>query len=524
MNDNLQNINTKGYPKEKLTKNAKKKIINVLDIRTAAESNSDDSDENITKENIFSHIIVSIFSSCFSLLCIFLIETANLIFMGKTANSNLNVDSVGLGNIYLNFIGVLLGFGILGGLDTMGSYCFGLHQFERLGIYTIRTRIILATTFLTITLPLAYFSNNIFSFISISPVLAGKTSQYILYMLPTVFLTFNFNLNLRYLQVMQKYLAPSIITLAALFIHIKFCYIFIFFYEMDINGVCLASFLTMLFSFIISSIYIIYKNPYPQSLILIPPLITYDKEELVDYFKLCIFSGIQHYGDYVGYEIVCLMCSYLQDSSMAATLIVLNYLNVIGYIYVGFSFPLAHMVGLFLGKKEFNLYHYCLKLYFWINIVTATILSFTTFYFSEQISYFYTNNEISASKATLIFKIWTIGVFCDVFNIMYQAILRGAGKQKVTSIWNITMSIFWMAPVSYILCFYFSYDVFGIWIGCTSYVVILTFVNFGYFILLDEKKASKILEQKVEKEENSMNRDIVYSKLGECEYDEELYI
>jgi hypothetical protein len=61
MNDNLQNINTKGYPKEKLTKNAKKKIINVLDIRTAAESNSDDSDENITKENIFSHIIVSIF-------------------------------------------------------------------------------------------------------------------------------------------------------------------------------------------------------------------------------------------------------------------------------------------------------------------------------------------------------------------------------------------------------------------------------------------------------------------------------
>lgn len=524
MNDNFEITKNKALLLEKSNKKTNKKFNKVLDIRTAAETNSEDSDDNITKENIFSHIIVSIFSSCFSLLCIFLIETANLIFMGKTANSNLNIDSVGLGNIYLNFIGVLLGFGILGGLDTMGSYSYGLQQYERLGIYAIRTRIILVFIFVFLTLPLGYFSSSILHFVNISTILVDKTSQYIFYMLPTVFMTFNFNLNLRYLQVMQKYLAPSIITLSTLFIHIKFCIIFIFLFNMDIKGVCLASFLTMLSGFIISSIYIFYKNPHPRSLIIIPPVITYDKEEMQDYFKLCIYSGIQHYGDYIGYEIVCLMCSYLQDSSMAATLIVLNYLNVIGYIYVGFSFPLAHMVGLFLGKKEFNLYNYCLKLYFVINIITASLLSFTTFYFSEEISYFYTNNENSASKAAYIFKIWTIGVFFDVFNIMYQAILRGAGKQKIISIWNIVMSIFWMAPVSYILCFYFSLDVSGIWVGCTSYVVILTIVNFYYFIILDEKSASKILEQKMEKESNSSYVDIIYSKLGDCEYDDELYI
>jgi Na+-driven multidrug efflux pump len=182
------------------------------------------------------------------------------------------------------------------------------------------------------------------------------------------------------------------------------------------------------------------------------------------------------------------------------------------------------MVGLFLGKKDFNMYHYCLKLYLWINCITAVLLATTTFFLSEKIAYFYTNNQLSADKASVIFKMWTVGVFCDVFNMMYQAILRGAGKQRVTSIWNIVMSVIWMVPVSYLLCFTLKYDVLGVWLGCISYVVILTFVNFWYVVFLDEKEASRIIEMQIEKEENCMKSLIVYSKLGDDENQDELYI
>ena len=52
--------------------------------------------------------------------------------MGNTKNASLNLDSVGLGNIFLNFVGVLIGFGILGGMDTMGSHCYGYKNYELL--------------------------------------------------------------------------------------------------------------------------------------------------------------------------------------------------------------------------------------------------------------------------------------------------------------------------------------------------------------------------------------------------------
>jgi Na+-driven multidrug efflux pump len=80
---------------------------------------------------------------------------------------------------------------------------------------------------------------------------------------------------------------------------------------------------------------------------------------------------------------------------------------------------------------------------------------------------------------------------------MYQAILKGAGKQEITSMWNIIMSIFWMIPVSYILCFGLGFGIFGIWSGCISYVVILMIVNFYYYSVLNIIDASDTLEREL---------------------------
>jgi MATE family multidrug resistance protein len=466
-----------------------------------------------------SRILVMIVSSSFVLLCIFLMETTNLVFMGRTGNASLNVSAIGLGNIYLNFIGVLIGFGILGGLDTMGSNAYGCYMYDQLGIYTIRSRIILLFIFLTITLPFGLWSQCILDFLHIETNLAFVSSTYIKFMLPTVFLTFNFNLNMRYLQVMHIYFIPALITISSLIFHIIFCYFFITLCEDDIMGVSYASTSTMLYNVIISCGYIYFTDPLPKSLFIIPPISTFNYEEFYEYIKLSLYSGVQHYGDYIGYEVVCLMCSYLVETSLAATLVVLNFANLIGYIYVGFSFPLAHMVGYFLGARDFSMYNYTIRLFVWINSIVAAILVSITYYFSDKISYFYISSQETATKASEILVMWTVGCFSDIYNIMFQAILRGAGKQKVTSIWNLVTSIVWMIPVCYLLGFVLGYDVLGVWLGCISYVVILTFVNFCYFIFLDEKKAAEEVRSQLKKEDSVVS----YVRLGDDERSAESY-
>jgi len=126
-------------------------------------------------------------------------------------------------------------------------------------------------------------------------------------------------------------------------------------------------------------------------------------------------------------------------------------------------------------------------------IITALILGGTVFIFPRQISAMYTNDIERIEKSSAAFTMWTIGLSFDVFNMMLQAILRGAGKQLIPSVWNVVMSIILMVPVSYLLCFTLKWDVFGLWIGCISYVVITTMFNLVYFILLDLEEASSII-------------------------------
>jgi len=177
-------------------------------------SEPDPEPEEITKENIVSHIFVNIFSCSFGLLCFSFFETLNLIFMGYTRNSEVNMASVGLGNIFLNFFGVLIGFGALGGLDTMGSFCYGKKKFKLLGIYTIRTRINLFLLFLCICVPFSFYAHRIVIYLNNSEEVAITSSIYVWNILPAVLMTFNFNLNIRYLQVMQIYFPPTIIVFA----------------------------------------------------------------------------------------------------------------------------------------------------------------------------------------------------------------------------------------------------------------------------------------------------------------------
>jgi Na+-driven multidrug efflux pump len=165
---------------------------------------------------------------------------------------------------------------------------------------------------------------------------------------------------------------------------------------MGIDGLCISSNITMFYCFIISSRYILISNPCPESLFLWSDEVLH-YNEFISYFKLSIYSGIQHYGDYIGYEVVCFMCSYLTEVDMAATLIVLNYANVIGFIYVGFSFPLSHMVGYFMGERDFRLYELCVNIFLKINIITAVILGSFTFFFSDSISAIYIKDQETGS-------------------------------------------------------------------------------------------------------------------------------
>ena len=461
-------------------------------------SKGESEEEEIHKDNLISYTIVNIFSCSFGLLCFAFLESLNIIYMGYTTRSEVNMASVGLGNIFLNFFGVLMGFGAIGGLDTMGSYCYGQKKHRLLGIYTIRTRINLFILFVFICVPFSYISESLIVFLNDDPVISHQSSCYIWNMLPAVLMTFLFNLNVRYLQVIQIYFAPTIIVMIGIILHFFLCYIFIILLQFEVRGICLATFLSMTTLFVFTTIYIFLRKRCNLSRFIYDSRV-FNYEEFVDYFMLCVYSGIQHYGDYIGYEIITVFGALLNVESFIATIVVLNYANLIGYLYVGCAYPLSHFVGYFLAKENFEMYYYVIDLFFKIFFAQASILGFITIYFSREIASLYTGNDQIIYLASSLFKIWGIGIVFDAFNMKFQGILRGAGKQKIVSMWNLLSAFFWMIPVSYLLGLICNFGIIGLYLGVMATVTILCFVNWYYYVTLNLMEVVIIL--------NSINQD-----------------
>ena len=95
--------------------------------------------------------------------------------------------------------------------------------------------------------------------------------------------------------------------------------------------------------------------------------------------------------------------------------------------------------------------------------------------------------------ASSVFKFYAIFFIVDTFNIMLQGILAGAGKQSITSMWNVAMTFGWMIPGGYIFAFYLNFGLFGLWLSIAIFVSLLFIVNVFYFINLDYKKESNVI-------------------------------
>lgn len=498
------------------SKKIKKQLTAIEEARTSLEC---ETEEKTTKENIFSQIAMKVFGYSFCLFCLFLIETINLMFMGATKenNVNININSVGLGNLFLNIFGVIIGMGIIREMDRSLTTAFHSYKFDKFGLFIVRTRIILIGLFFILIFPMSLLSERLLlGGLNLEPKLASTSSNYIIRVLPGIFLAFNFFLNLRYLQIIKIYLIPSLIMLSAVFIHILMAYFFIFIFEMNTEGVAYASNITLFYCFLFSTIYILIANPVPKSLYYFPPATAINSEEFLDFLKSSIVSGVKFFLQWVGLFLSIIICAYLSETSLAASVIIFNYINTTRYFYLGFSYPLSYMVQEFVPTRNFEMYKYALNIFTWIFILTASVLGVVTFFCSDNIGFIYTNNPEICKKVSEVLLMWTVGVVSDNFNVMFQAIMKGLRKEYFSYKWNILMGLLFVNPGVSALTFYFNLDLYGIWLVNISNICILTFIYFCYFLFLDVNSVSTELADTIDKEEQSAEGRCMPSRFTHC--------
>jgi len=77
-------------------------------------------DDNLDKTSLFKRVIKIAVPASLGAIISFSQETINLIFIGAL-NDTVSLAAVGLGNIFINMLGVAIFFGMNGALETLVS-------------------------------------------------------------------------------------------------------------------------------------------------------------------------------------------------------------------------------------------------------------------------------------------------------------------------------------------------------------------------------------------------------------------
>ena len=181
-------------------------------------------------------------------------------FIGRLNNPTL-IAGIGLGTLLVNVAGISITTGVWGGLDTLVSQAFGNKNYYEWGAYLNRCRIVLIAVFIPQAL-IFWNSESILVVMGQDQEVALAAQTYVRHLIPGIFWFNMFETTRRFLNAQLKFLEPSIAMLVALILHFFWWLLFISYFELNITGAAIATWITYITDFALIHLYVILKSGY----------------------------------------------------------------------------------------------------------------------------------------------------------------------------------------------------------------------------------------------------------------------
>lgn len=428
-------------------------------------------------------ILLDAIPATFGLLFVFVAETINIIFIGRYNDTEM-ISAIGIGTLYVNATGYIIGAGLVGGIDTLCSQTFGAKKYKLMGIYANICRIIIVLCFIVITVPLVIYTGELLLMIGQDTRVATIASSFAHSMLPSIFLAIQYQASLRYLQAMNIFTPGMIITMITAILHSLWCFVFINVLDLNVIGAGIAMAITQLLNNILIGIYINYKNPCPESYFFINAD-CFDMILICNYLRKALPAAILFAADWLGFEILTLMSSYLSSLALAANVCLFNFITLIFMIPMGLSFATTTLVGNSIGAMKVER----AKKYSIIAVLTGVsiigVITLLVIIFKNEIPYVYTSDPAIASSVTALLNIYVCFSILDCIQIITHGVIKGLGKQKIASIIALIVLYPINIPMAYYLGFVLGYGLLGLWYSQLISIILLAVSYLSIVFILD---------------------------------------
>lgn len=183
--------------------------------------------------------------------------------------------------------------------------------------------------------------------------------------------------------------------------------------------------------------------------------------------------------DYIGFEILTFMSSFLGSIQMAGNICLFNYITLIFMLQIGMSMAASTLVGNSIGAKNKELATAYANCSACIGVCIMVITTSLTLYFRDSIPQLYTNEPQVQKVFYDLLGIYVLFSIPDSYEVIVHGVIKGLGKQNIASIICLIVLYPFNITLGYTLAFYLDFGVKGLWYSQLTSVLLLA-ISYAY--------------------------------------------
>ena len=399
---------------------------------------------------------------CLSYICLFLQETVILSFIGQKYNNKDMIEGVGVAILYNNCLLFSICVGISTGFDTLGSNAYGVKNMRLFGYYFHRAIVVSYVVGISLLTLSYFFSMNLIALFNFKPDILQHCDEYITVAMFFVLFDIQFNLNFRYLNIVEKSHINILILFCTILLHPIWCYLTINVFEMGLTGAGLSFVFSQFLNAFLTSIYIIFKSPYPESVFFFNATSFHNFGEFLSISMPAMILNCAEFWAFECFAIVAIFCSELDYSVyVLVNNIMLNCYSV----SMGFCTACTILSGEFISQNNIVMVKKIKTFCLLYSTVIMTILGILLLIYRRHLLFLFIDNEEIIESGAACFFYVAIGLVGDGLQATMQGYYRGVGKHLIATVICFISYYVLMLGTSLILAIALDYHVLGIWIA-----------------------------------------------------------
>ncbi|KAJ3295257.1 hypothetical protein HDU79_009578 [Rhizoclosmatium sp. JEL0117] len=399
--------------------------------------------------------------------------------------------SMALATLYANVTGYSLIVGMGAAIDTLCSQAYGEHmagtgEKKELGRHLSRTIVIMYIMCIPVAV-LWWFTEPLLLLAGQDDVIAELSGRYTRLLIPSLF-PFVISECVKRFLMSQGIMAAQMLVIGVVApINFFLQYVFVFTsWKLGLQGEGAPFALTISHTLIAVAL-VLYARfveggdayaglEYDQ---------LFNPKKLWMVTELGIAGVLMTCSEWWAWEIVALMAGLLGPEFLAAQTIVLSASSWAYTMPLGFAIACTTRIGNALGAGSPYQAKLCAFVVLGLGLFLAVMNSTFLMLGRDSLGYLFSDDEVVIRIVSEIVPLAAAFQLADVLGCICGGILRGAGRPEIGAYLNLIGYYVLGIPIGIFLCFKLNWSLYGLWIGLTTALFVVSFIEIYMIYKLD---------------------------------------